>query len=603
MGTTRRVGWAVVALIATVTAAGCQRDIWTIHPPGGPSVAFGGMNVLEAHPQGGLVHEDTVDGTDLIWTKPDGSREVLVQSDLTQVAAEVGADGSLYHVLPSETHYRYQVVHRRHPDGTTSVVWPGQYNASVSRLEIGLDGVLMATISAGCCTSIVRLTGDGSTMPAQPVGGYTADAAGWLIAPGYNCSWSGCAQDGTLRRTQPTTGVSEILAGTGVVGFSGDGGPGPEAQIRRVDHVEIGGDGTIYFLDGPNRVRRIAPDGRISTYAGNGTSGFTGDGQAATGARIHAQTMTLATNGDLYISDGRRVRRIGAKVDPDWYVAMGDSYSAGTGAGAYDEGPRDEACDRTPNAFPRRLAGTSGVPKDVKHVACVGADSNDIFDSQELDTGDWVPSQLAQLGPDGPNPDVRVVTLGIGGNDLGDGLRDVMTTCLNPTKWPCENEYFHDERLVEQWWRDGTGPFPSLVETVDAVLARAPRADVWLVGYPHLFTSDPTAYPEGVCDVGGGGRILRTDAFWLNDLVDKHFAAIEWARSASSDPDRVHLIDLRGLYSANGDASRSHELCGPGDRWINGLTIFGSQLVTDSFHPNADGHEAAATYIDTLVGS
>src|SRR5437762_2730470 len=77
------------------------------------------------------------------------------------------------------------------------------------------------------------------------------------------------------------------VAGTGVKGFSGDGGPAVQAQINNPFGLVRGPDGALYLCDCDNhRVRRIAPDGTISTYAGNGTRGHSGDGGPATEAAM-----------------------------------------------------------------------------------------------------------------------------------------------------------------------------------------------------------------------------------------------------------------------------------------------------------------------------
>src|SRR5207247_1508809 len=78
------------------------------------------------------------------------------------------------------------------------------------------------------------------------------------------------------------------IAGTGAKGFSGDGGPAAQAQINNPFGLTRGPDGALYVCDCENhRIRRIAPDGTISTYAGNGTAGHSGDGGPATAASMH----------------------------------------------------------------------------------------------------------------------------------------------------------------------------------------------------------------------------------------------------------------------------------------------------------------------------
>lgn len=78
------------------------------------------------------------------------------------------------------------------------------------------------------------------------------------------------------------------LVGTGVKGFSGDGGPAAKAQLNNPYAVARGTDGFLYICDVDNqRIRRVAPDGIISTFAGNGSKGYTGDGGPATEAALN----------------------------------------------------------------------------------------------------------------------------------------------------------------------------------------------------------------------------------------------------------------------------------------------------------------------------
>jgi sugar lactone lactonase YvrE len=100
-------------------------------------------------------------------------------------------------------------------------------------------------------------------------------------------------------------GSAAMIAGTGVPGFSGDGGPATAAQLNGPSGVTLGADGSLYIADTLNqRVRRIAPDGTISTFAGTGVSGFSGDGGPARAAQFFLPAQTLFDSaGSLYIAD------------------------------------------------------------------------------------------------------------------------------------------------------------------------------------------------------------------------------------------------------------------------------------------------------------
>ncbi|MFC1602923.1 putative Ig domain-containing protein [Pseudomonadota bacterium] len=109
-------------------------------------------------------------------------------------------------------------------------------------------------------------------------------------------------------------GILHKVAGGNYQGFSGDGGLATEAQLNAPYNIDIGPDSSIYIADAGNyRIRRISPDGVITTIAGTGDSGFSGDGGPATEAQLGGPfDLAIATDGSLYFTDrnNRRVRRI-----------------------------------------------------------------------------------------------------------------------------------------------------------------------------------------------------------------------------------------------------------------------------------------------------
>ena len=106
------------------------------------------------------------------------------------------------------------------------------------------------------------------------------------------------------------SGIISTLAGNGTVGFSGDGGAATSAEINFARHVAIDISGNLYIADTyNNRVRKVTPGGIITTVAGNGTLGYSGDGSAATSAEL-AGPWGIATDaiGNLYIADAGNMR-------------------------------------------------------------------------------------------------------------------------------------------------------------------------------------------------------------------------------------------------------------------------------------------------------
>jgi hypothetical protein len=111
-------------------------------------------------------------------------------------------------------------------------------------------------------------------------------------------------------------GAITTVAGTGVGGFSGDGGPAIRAQIDNPSGIEPLPDGGFLFADlNNNTVRRVSATGTITTVAGNGVPGFSGDGGAATAAKLNFPTDVEPTpDGGFLIADGNnfRIRRVSA---------------------------------------------------------------------------------------------------------------------------------------------------------------------------------------------------------------------------------------------------------------------------------------------------
>jgi Ca2+-binding RTX toxin-like protein len=110
-------------------------------------------------------------------------------------------------------------------------------------------------------------------------------------------------------------GVITTIAGTGVAGFSGDGGPATQAQLNIPNDVAVAVQGGYYIADSFNhRVRYVSPTGTITTVAGTGTPGYNGDNQPATSAQLHEPTSVLSVGTGFLIADtgNNRVRFVDA---------------------------------------------------------------------------------------------------------------------------------------------------------------------------------------------------------------------------------------------------------------------------------------------------
>ena len=121
------------------------------------------------------------------------------------------------------------------------------------------------------------------------------------------------ADEGSNRiRKVNTAGIISTIAGNDTQGFSGDGGPATSASLNKPREVAVDAAGNVYISDAGNfRIRKVNPAGVISTVAGRGTSGFTGDGGPASSAQLVPRGVAVGVQADLYIADGSlRIRRV-----------------------------------------------------------------------------------------------------------------------------------------------------------------------------------------------------------------------------------------------------------------------------------------------------
>ncbi len=137
-----------------------------------------------------------------------------------------------------------------------------------------------------------------------------------------------------VRRVSPD-GIISTVAGDGTSGFSGDGGPATKAQLSYLSGIAADAAGNLFIADtGNSRIRRVSTDGIISTVAGDGTQGFSGDGAPATSARLNFPIgVAVDGAGNLYIGDSGngRIRRV--DVNGIISTVSGDGTPASSGDG------------------------------------------------------------------------------------------------------------------------------------------------------------------------------------------------------------------------------------------------------------------------------
>ena len=156
------------------------------------------------------------------------------------------------------------------------------------------------------------------------------------------------ADEGSNRiRKVDTSGIITTVAGNGSSGFSGDGGPAISASLSGPIGVALDGTGNLFFADaGNNRIRKVDTSGIISTVAGDGIFGFSGDGDPATSASLRDPFgVALDGAGNLFIADrfNQRIRRVDAATGIITTVAGDGPTGIGAGGFSGDGGPATSA--------------------------------------------------------------------------------------------------------------------------------------------------------------------------------------------------------------------------------------------------------------------
>lgn len=167
----------------------------------------------------------------------------------------------------------------------------------------------VAKVTPGGAATIVAgnggygYSGDGGAATAATL----SDVTGVSVDPAGNLYLS-CWDEQHVRKVN-TSGIITTIAGNGAAGYSGDGGPATAAMLSQPYDIKADAAGNVYIADVANsRVRRVdAATGIITTFAGTGVTGFNGDGIPATSANVATSELAIA-NGKLYLNDGPRIR-------------------------------------------------------------------------------------------------------------------------------------------------------------------------------------------------------------------------------------------------------------------------------------------------------
>ena len=165
------------------------------------------------------------------------------------------------------------------------------------------------------------------------------------------------AWNNLIRKVDASTGNISTVAGTGRGGGSGDGGPAVEAQLYLPSGVAVDGSGNIYIADTDNhRIRKVdAATGNISTVAGSGWGGYIGDGVPAVRAQLYLPSgVAVDGAGNIYIAGYDRIRKVGAAGVISTVVGTGELGYSGDGGPAVQaqlSGPSGVAVDGAGNIY------------------------------------------------------------------------------------------------------------------------------------------------------------------------------------------------------------------------------------------------------------
>jgi sugar lactone lactonase YvrE len=169
----------------------------------------------------------------------------------------------------------------------------------------------------------VSTSGIITTVAGNGTGGYSGDGGAATSAELYYPSGVAVDSSGNIYiadrnndriREVSTSGIITTVAGNGTWGYSGDSGAATSAELYGPSGVAVDSSGNIFFVeDGNNRVRKVSASGIITTVAGNGTGGYSGDGGVATSAELYTPYgVAVDSSGNIYIADlnNNRIRKV-----------------------------------------------------------------------------------------------------------------------------------------------------------------------------------------------------------------------------------------------------------------------------------------------------
>jgi len=453
-------------------------------------------------------------------------------------------------------------------------------------------------------------SGDGSAATSAQLdnpNGVAVDAAGNLyIADGNN---------NRIRKVNVTTGIITTVAGNGNQGYSGDGGAATSAQlaIAYQSGLAVDAAGNIYIADCyNNRIRKVnAATKIITTVAGNGTQGYSGDGGAATSAQLDwPWGVAVDASGNIYIADevNNRIRKVTAATGIITTVAgngtWGYSGDGGAATSAEMSGPTGVALNATGNLYIvdhgsciiRKVDATTGI------ITTVAGDTNGYFwgdgiaaTSSKLDSPYGVAIDATgniYIADEGNNR-IRKVTAATGiistvaGNGIGgysgDGDAATSAEMNRPGGVALDaagNLYIADI---------GNNRIRKVDATSGIITTVAGNGTQGYSGDGDAATSAQLAWPYGVA-IDAAGNLYIADYF--NYRIRKVDAATGVITTVAGN-------GTKG-YSGDGDAATSAQLA-----WPTGVAVdvAGNLFIADKNNQRIRKVDAATGVITTVAGN
>ncbi len=252
--------------------------------------------------------------------------------------------------------------------------------------DSGNNRIRRVVLGTGIITTIAGIGTAGYSATAQPASTAALNNPQELAVDGSGNLYIADAGNNVIRMISAATGVITTVAGTGTAGYSGDGQPATTAQLNTPTGVAVDTTGNIYIADSKNNRIRKVTSGIMITIAGNGLAGFAGDGNIATSAELNLPTqVNWSLSGMIYLIDSNNARV--REILPNGVITT----IAGAGTSIPASNPTGITTDPSSNLY----------VSDITHVifksTSSGATSSFAGNGLSYALGDGGPATSAQL--------------------------------------------------------------------------------------------------------------------------------------------------------------------------------------------------------------